>query len=323
MTQIQWGILGTSQISEVLAKAIQESSNAKLTAIGSRTLANAKKFADQFSIKKLYTDYQALLNDPEVQAVYIGLPNHLHKEWTIRAAEAGKHILCEKPFVLDANEAQEAIAAVQKAGVFCMEALMYRSHPFITKLQEVITSKMIGEVKLYNATYTANIASFANPTAGGSIRNLGCYPISLVRLLAQSEPIEIQSLGRSNSINKNDSQASTILRFSDQSMAVVSTADDIDMSWQLDIYGAEGHLKVISNPWLPEKDNNKMIIYRKKQTYPVEINVTAEKSLYVYQVELASENILKKNFNQHKGISLEDSLGNVRVLEEWRKQITT
>ena len=317
---IKWGIVGTSFISEVMAKAIQESNTGQLAAIASRSLASAIKFSDKFSIPKFYDDYQALLNDDDIDAIYIGLPNHLHKEMIIRCAQAGKHILCEKPFVISTDEVDEVISIVKKSNVFCMEALMYRCHPFTKKLQELIQNKIIGNIKLYNATYTANIANVANPIAGGSIRNLGCYPISLVRLLANAEPIEIRSMGRMNPKNQTDNQASVILKFENGSMAVVSTADDIEMFWQFDIYGTEGSLKVITNPWLPDI-NNKIIIYRNGEHTPTEINVTAEKSLYTYQIDTAGNCITNGNFTKHDGVSLKDSLGNVNVIEAWLGQV--
>lgn len=318
---IKWGILGTSYISEVMANAIQESDTSELAAIGSRSIVTAKKFSEKYSIPKYYDDYQVLLNDDEIDAIYIGLPNHLHKEWIIRAAIAGKHILCEKPFVISAHEAQEVISTIEKSNVFCMEALMYRCHPFTRKLQELVQSKIIGEIKLYTATYTANIAEIANSTAGGSIRNLGCYPISLVRLLANAEPIEICAMGRISQKNKTDNQASIILRFLDNSMAVVSTADDIEMFWQFEIYGTEGNLKVITNPWLPGCDNNKIVVYRNKETNPIEINVKAEKSLYTYQIDAIGKNIMNRDTSGDDGISLADSMGNTIVLETWLEQV--
>lgn len=320
-SRIKWGILGTSPISEVMAKAIQESTLSQLHAIGSRSALSAKHFAERFSIPKAYSNYHELLLDKEIDAVYIGLPNHLHKEWIIRAAEANKHILCEKPFVITAAEAHEVIAVLEKSPVFCMEALMYRYHPFIQKLQELIQENVIGDIKLYNATYTANIADRANPTAGGSIRNLGCYPVSLVRLLANMEPIEINSFGRMNVHTNNDNQASAILKFANNSMAVVSTADDIEMFWQFDIYGTEGNLKVESNPWLPDRHNNKIVIKRNDKTTPTEIFLQADKSLYTYQIDALAHNIFANNPAIHNEILLRDSLGNITVLDNWLRQV--
>lgn len=319
--QIKWGILGTSYISHVMASAIQESNLSQLRAINSRSLASAKEFAEKFALPTFYCNPHELLEDPDIDAVYIGLPNHLHKEWIIQCAKAGKHVLCEKPFVISPQEAQEVIAIVNDANVFCMEALMYRCHPLTQKLKELIESKIIGEIKLFNATYTANIAAFANPTAGGSIRNLGCYPISLIRLLANAEPVEIIASGRLNPMTKLDNQASVILKFADNVMAVVSTADDFEMYWQFDVYGTEGHLKVVSNPWLPERENNQIMIYLNEQKSPIEINVTAEKPLYTYQIDTLCHNVLNENFTNHNGISLQDSLGNITVLDNWLKQI--
>lgn len=318
-TRIKWGILGTSYISEVMASAIQESTMSKLIAVGSRSIDTAKTFSSKFSIPKVYDDYHALINDSDIDAIYIGLPNHLHKEWIIHCAKAGKNVLCEKPFVVSVEEVNEVISVVGQSNVFCMEALMYRCHPFTKKLQEVIQSQILGEIKLYNASYTANIADIANPTAGGSIRNLGCYPISLVRLLANSEPVEICGTGRMNPKNNTDNQASVILKFEDNSMAVVSTADDITMFWQFDVYGTKGNLKVVSNPWLPNCDNNKIIINLNDDPTPKEINIKAEKSLYTYQIDAVNMQI--RNKNACEGVSLLDSLGNTVVLETWRQQV--
>lgn len=316
---IKWGILGTSYISEVMANAIHESSTSQLLAVSSRSSDKAKLFSAKFSIPKFYDDYQALLDDEELDAIYIGLPNHLHKEWIIRCAQAGKHILCEKPFVLSSSEAQEVIAVIKKSQVFCMEALMYRCHPFTKKLQDLVQNKIIGDIKLYTATYTANIAEIANPTAGGSIRNLGCYPISLIRLLANAEPNEMCAMGRLNQKNSTDNQASILLKFADESIGVVSTADDTEMFWQFDIYGTKGNLKVVTNPWLPTQDNNKILIFSDNGESPTEINVTADKSLYTYQIDTVNENIL--DLDKNGGISLLDSLGNTIVLETWLKKI--
>lgn len=320
--KIKWGILGTSPISDVMAKAIQESSTSELAAIGSRSLAKAQAFAMHHSIPIYYGDQQTLLEDPTIDAVYIGLPNHLHKEWIIRCAQAGKHILCEKPFVISPTEAHDVIAEVKKTNVVCMEALMYRYHPLTAKLQTLIQTKAIGDVKLFHAAYTANIAAIANPTAGGSIRNLGCYPISLVRLLANGEPIGITAYGRRDQ-HGNDNQASAILKFEHDVVAVVSTADDMDMVWQFDVYGTEGHLSMITNPWMPDQTKNTIVIRRNKHEQPIEINVTADKSLYTYQIDAMNETIINGDaFSPRSGaVTWQDSLGNITVLDAWLKQL--
>lgn len=320
MKIIKWGILGTSHISEVMASAIQESQTSQLVAIGSRSIFKAQQFAEKFSIPKIFDHYQDLLNDAEIDVVYIGLPNHLHAEWIMRCAQAQKHILCEKPLVVSIKEAEQVISAVKHANVFCTEALMYCYHPVVEKLKTLIQSNIIGKIKLYHATYTAHIADVANPVAGGSIRNLGCYPISLIRLLANAEPIEICGSGRLNQKNGTDNQASVILRFADHSMAVVSTADDIKMFWQFDVYGERGRLKVITNPWLPGNDNQ-IMIQLFDGSAPIEINVHAENSLYTYQIDFTSTQIMRRETAGVNPATLLDSLGNTIVLETWLQQV--
>ncbi|MBL7480087.1 Gfo/Idh/MocA family protein [Legionella bononiensis] len=318
---IRWGILGTSFISEVMAKAIQSSATSQLVAVGSRSSESANQFAQQFSISQIYDDYQRLIDAQDIDAVYIGLPNHVHKEWIIRAAYAGKHILCEKPLVLNTEEAQEVISVLAETQVFCMEALMYRCHPFTQKLEEIIQSRILGEIKLYNALYTAPIADLANPIAGGSIRNLGCYPISLIRLLAKAEPVELVASGRLNQSNHSDSQASAILKFEDTAIAVVSTADDFEMVWQFDVYGTLGSLKAVTNPWLPGEENNQCVVQLYEDKKELELIIKAEKPLYTYQIDAVNSHIMKNSVQKQNVISLADSLGNIRVLEDWLKQI--
>lgn len=317
---IHWGILGTSFISETMAKAIQASECGKLLAVGSRHLSTAKPFADKFSIPVFYDNYFSLLNDPKIDAIYIGLPNHLHKEWMIEAALAGKHILCEKPLVLGVAEALEVRAAVKKARVICMEALMYRYHPLTKKIQELIENQILGKISLYQAVYTANIAQIANPLAGGSIRNLGCYPLSLVRLLAKAEPIEFSALGRMNQERQTDNQASLLLKFADEAMAVISTADDLEMFWQFEVHGSKGRLELLTNPWLPEYLSELRIYFDKKEQAQT-IRVKAEKPLYCYQIDAVNQAIQNKHDQEAQDLAFADSLGNVALLEKWFQQL--
>jgi predicted dehydrogenase len=320
-TTIKWGILGTHKISETMAEAIQASSSSTLLAIGSRSLDKAKTFANQYAIPKIYDDYHALIKDPDIDAVYIATPNHLHKDWILNCAAAGKHILCEKPFVISVSEAREVITAVEKSNVRCMEALMYRHHPVISELQDLIQSGIIGDIKLYNATYTANIATLANPTAGGSIRNLGCYPVSLIRLLANAEPVEIIGMGRMHESNGTDNLATVMLKFRDESIATISTADDIEMVAQFNIYGSKGRIELLTNPWMPRRENNVIRIHLDAEESPREIIINADKPLYTYQIDAL--NSLIANKNDMPAISLTDSMENTRVLETWREQVTT
>lgn len=311
---IRWGILGTSFISEVMADAIQHSENSKLLALGSRSIKTAEPIAKKFKIPRIYNDYHQLMADPDIDVVYIGLPNHLHKTWVLNAAESGKHSLCEKTLAMNVAEVREIIHACEKHQLVCMEAFMYRHHPFTKKLKELVSSKVIGDIKLYTASYTANISGVANPVSGGSIRNLGCYPVSLIRYLANAEPTEMSALGRINTTTGNDHQASLMLKFPDDSIGMISTADDLEMFWQFDMYGTKGNIKLISNPWLPAEEQSTILISRSGNDRPEEIHVSAGLPLYTYQIDAMNRLITNQ---EAEGISLSDSLGNVRVLDQW------
>src|SRR3990172_933033 len=145
--KIRWGILGTGNVARMFAKGIANSSKGELFAVASRTLANAQAFGKEFDVPLQFGSYEALIEDPEVQVIYIALPHVLHAEWAIRAANAGKHILCEKPLAMNYTEAQAIVDSARRNDIFLMEAFMYRCHPQTAKLIELLRSKVIGDVR--------------------------------------------------------------------------------------------------------------------------------------------------------------------------------
>jgi predicted dehydrogenase len=194
--KLRWGVIGCAGINRKVVPSIQESELNEVVAIASRNENKAKEAALNFGIPKAYGSYEALLADDSIDAVYIPLPNHLHKEWTIKAAEAGKHVLCEKPMALNADEAKEMAAACQQAGVKLAEAYMYRHHPRYEMIKEIIASGEIGDVRALHGVFTFNSAAnnkqnirFQQAMGGGSIYDIGCYPLSAARLILGKEPM--------------------------------------------------------------------------------------------------------------------------------------
>jgi predicted dehydrogenase len=246
------------------------------------------------------------------------LPNHLHYEWTLKAVKAGKHVLCEKPFLIAPSDSpnselvkmDEIIAEVEKAKVFCMEAIMYRYHPFLKQLKKfIVEDKIVGDINLYHGIYTYDIASIVNPIESSSMRNLGCYVVSLVRWLAGAEPTEIIANGRIDPVTKQDAQANVILKFA-----------NIAQYAQFEIHGTKGVLKIKSNPWMPEQEDNK-IIFISNDGESDELDITpATQSLYTYQVDAINNSIIGGKFVED-GVSLSESKGNVAAVERCVRQV--
>jgi len=180
MNNLRWGILGAGKFAGTFAKGIAASRTGTLAAIGSRTQESADRFGDEYGVPRRHASYDALVADPEVDVVHISLPNHLHAEWTLRCAQAGKHILCEKPFTVNHAEAVRTLDEVKKHPVFFMEAFMYRCHPQTAKLKELIDAKTIGDVRLIQCSFCYNMGpSYENirmryDVAGGGIMDVGC-----------------------------------------------------------------------------------------------------------------------------------------------------
>lgn len=193
--KLRWGIIGCAGIAiRSVIPGIQQSERGEVVAVASRDESKAKQTAEKLGIPKAYGSYEALLADGEIDAVYIPLPNHLHKEWTIRAAEAGKHVLCEKPFSMDTAEAAEMVEACARHGVTLAEAFMYRHHPRYKRIRDIIASGEIGALRGIHGTFTfnssGNTTGFRNKQemGGGALYDIGVYPISAARMLLEREP---------------------------------------------------------------------------------------------------------------------------------------
>lgn len=193
---LKWGLLSTAKINRALITPLRASPRNRLAAVASRSQASADAYAREWSIPTAHGSYEALLADPEIDVIYNPLPNHLHKEWTIKALAAGKHVLCEKPIALTVAEVDEMAAAAQQYGRVLAEAFMYRHHPQTLKARELVASGAIGRLQLVRGSFTFNMNTDVNirlnpEMGGGSIWDVGCYPISYARHIIGTEPLEV------------------------------------------------------------------------------------------------------------------------------------
>ena len=197
--KVKWGILGNATIARVcVIPAIQKSRNGMVHALGTRSPAAAGEVAAKNNSIHIYGDYEAVLADPEIEAVYIPLPNHLHLPWTVKALQAGKHVLCEKPLACNAREARAMAEAAAEAGLLLMEAFMYRFHPRSQRIKQLIADGFIGTPCLVRSAFCYHIGEELLATAdnyrlrpdmgGGALLDVGCYSVSLARWLLDAEP---------------------------------------------------------------------------------------------------------------------------------------
>jgi predicted dehydrogenase len=217
--KVRWGVLGVAGIAvKKVIPAMQLGERSEVTAIASRSLARAREAAEQLGIPKAYGSYQELLSDPEVDAVYNPLPNHLHVPWSIRAAESNKHVLCEKPIALSVDETKALIRVRNAIGVKIGEAFMVRTHPQWLRARELIRVGDIGDLRAITSTFSYfnrdpnNIRNMAE-IGGGGIMDIGCYPITLSRFLFEREPERVIALIERDPEMKTDRLSSAMLDF--------------------------------------------------------------------------------------------------------------
>jgi len=257
--RVGWGVLSTSNIGKkAVNPAIQASSNGDLLAVASREEDRARAFARETGIATAYGSYQALLEDDRIEAVYNPLPNSLHREWTIRAAEKGKHVLCEKPLALDAAECREMEAAASANGVKLMEAFMYRFHPRTEKVLELVRDGAMGKLTQIRSSFTFLLTRDDNirwdaALGGGALMDVGCYCVNVSRTMAGREPVEVRALANFRSPGV-DAQMAGSLRFEDGLLAHFDCALTMERTEVYHLMGTEGHLRV-QNAFLPGNDD--------------------------------------------------------------------
>jgi predicted dehydrogenase len=247
--ELRWGILSTASIArEKVIPGIQKADRCRVVAIASRDGARAVEVARQAGIPAAHSSYEALLADPNVDAVYIPLPNHLHADWTIAAARAGKHVLCEKPLALTATDAERMVAIAEAQGVRLMEGLMYRLHPSWVAACELVAAGRIGQltaVQSWFSYFNDDPADIRNVRAfgGGALYDIGCYCVNLSRMLFNAEPGRIEASVVRDAASGVDILTSGLLEFG-AGVATFACSTRAEDDQRVDIYGTEGRIKI-------------------------------------------------------------------------------
>ena len=249
MNELRWGILSTADIGRSkVVPAMKRAARTKIVAVGSRDAERAREYARELDIPTVHASYEELLADKDVDAVYIPLPNHLHAEWTMAAARAGKHVLCEKPLAMNAAEAARMVAVSEQEGVLLAEAFMYRLHPSWRRVLEIVRSGRIGRLMAVQSWFSyfnddpTNIRNVVE-VGGGALYDVGCYCVNLSRLLFDDEPRGIKGSVVRDPEMGVDVLTSGILQF-DQGLATFTCSTRTETDQRVHIYGTKGRISV-------------------------------------------------------------------------------
>ena len=252
MSVLRMGILSTAAIATTkVIPGMRRADRVEVVAIASRDASRARAVADRLGIPRAHGSYKALLADREVDAVYIPLPNHLHAEWTIAAARAGKHVLCEKPLAMTAADAVRMVDACRAAGVHLMEAFMYRQHPSWLAVRELVASGRIGRLTAVQSWFSyfnddpANIRNIQD-FGGGALFDIGCYAVNLSRMLFGGEPDRVSAAMLRDPVSGVDVVTSAILAFP-AGIAAFTCSTRSETDQRVDIYGTDGRISI----WIP------------------------------------------------------------------------
>ncbi|HKJ68655.1 MAG TPA: Gfo/Idh/MocA family oxidoreductase [bacterium] len=315
MARIRWGILSTAKIAvEKVIPAMQQGEFSKVTGIASRSAEKAQQVAEQLDIPKSYGTYEELLAEPDIQAVYIPLPNHLHVPWSVRSLEAGKHVLCEKPIALDAKEAQTLAEEAKKyPSLKIMEAFMYRHHPQWRKAKQVVEDGGIGTLRTiqsFFSYYNINPENIRNmpDIGGGGLMDIGCYPVSLSRFIFDAEPERVFGEMEFDPNLKIDRLGSGILDFGTGVSTFTYGTQLTPYQW-VNIFGTEGRIE-IEIPFNAPSDKPCKIWH---QTGPDTRGIVFETvDQYTLQGDLFSKAIIEKT-----GVPtpISDAVANMKVID--------
>lgn len=324
---LRWGILGTSFISNTMATAINGSAGSEIRAVSGRDGERLAAFAREHGIARTHSSIDAVIDDPEVDVVYVGLPNHLHHDAVIKAARSGKAVLSEKSLTTTMADAQALADAVRDADIFFLEGLMYLSHPVIATLGSIIRSGRLGPVRSIAGAYAADIWKLVNPRGNGTIYNLGCYPVSLMQYVVQAaygdDAFADRTLSGYGNISFHDNNicdAALAVRFGCGVLATLQSTDSFGMSFDFSVRGERGCLRFVTNPWLPVAGDN-LIEITDYGAVPETIVIGSDHDAFGHQVRLV-EHCLRQGLKEAPRPSpqLADSLEIMQMLTEWEKR---
>jgi xylose dehydrogenase (NAD/NADP) len=306
---VRWGIISTADINRKLIPGVQASAKAELIAVASREQSRAEAYAKDWGIERPYGSYEALLADPDVEAVYIPLPNTLHCEWSIRALEAGKHVLCEKPLSRHPEQVEEAFDAAERAGRHLMEAFMYRHNPQTARLKQLVDEGAIGELRLIRSAFAYSLYDETNirlqaDVEGGALMDVGCYNVSGSRLFG-GEPRHVYGEAWFGPTG-TDWVFTGILRFPGDLIATFDCGTAMSGRDELEAIGSDGAL-FVDDPWHAVEPA--IELRRDGEVERIEVE---RADSYQLEVENLSDAI------RGKGTPLlgrDDALGQARVLE--------
>jgi D-xylose 1-dehydrogenase (NADP+, D-xylono-1,5-lactone-forming) len=248
----RWGIISTAHINRLVIPGAHESPRVELLAVASRDQRRADEYARTWKIERAYGSYEALLEDADVDAVYISLPNTMHVEWSIRALEAGKHVLCEKPLSRHPEDVESAFDAADRAGRHLSEAFMYRHNPQTARLRKLIDEGAIGKVRLVRAAFSYSLYDPDNirlrtDVEGGALMDVGCYCVSGARFAAGGEPVSVYGQAWTGETG-TDWVFTGSMRFEDEVLAIFDCGTALPERDELEVIGSEGSL-FLDDPW--------------------------------------------------------------------------
>jgi predicted dehydrogenase len=323
--KVRWGLLSTARINERLIPAIKDSQRSELLAVASRSQTKADEYARKWGIPRAYGTYEAMLEDPTIDAVYISLPNGLHEQWCIRCANAGKHVLCEKPLAITVDEVDRMAAAARDNGIVLQEAAMYRYHPQTRKVQELVDQGAVGDVRVIQAMFSFTLKNKGDirldpAIGGGSLWDIGSYPVSFARLIMKANPVAVAAW-QIPSDKGVDLTFMGQMRFSNQVVAQFSCSFQTVPHWTMDIVGATGRIN-LDIPWAQRPGEASHVrVYREivsgAATFGDSREELAEtyafegRSAYHEEVDAMAAAILD---GQPPTIGLDDSRGNVATI---------
>jgi len=279
-----WGLLGTAHINRRLIPAMRAARRSRVVALASRDATRADLFAREWDIPTAHASYDSLLKDAHVDAVYVPLPNALHAEWTLRALDAGKHVLCEKPLALSADDVDRVAAVASARERVVAEAFMYRHEPLTARLLEVVRNDAIGRVQMISSGFTFQQSRHDDvrldaALGGGSLWDVGCYPVSIVQLIVDSAPVEV--FGWARMAAGVDQSFTGLLRFSSDVVATIHSSFRAAYRAWLEVVGEEGVLRV-ENPFKPGASED-IIVHRGAEI--AHVAVQGSSLLFVRQIE--------------------------------------